>query len=162
MRTRKIKISPGCRRSQSLKTGTSACAWRIFLRARSRSTMTLTTRKTRWCLSFYRSFTIPWLRVIAKIFKGISVGREIVSELAGGALRRRLPRTDQRPASSSQGEYCVFVSRSLNISGCCVAVSQVKTRCLTVRCKSLPREDNCGNSRDVCLKTILVTQVRIP
>ena len=41
--------------SQSLKTGASA--WRIFLRARS--TMTLTTSKTRWCLSFIASLQVP-------------------------------------------------------------------------------------------------------
>ena len=49
--------------------------------------------------------------------------------------------------SSSPGESCAFVLRRLKIGGCCVAVSQVRSKRVTMLCLNLLREDRGVNSR---------------
>ena len=69
----------------------------------------------------------------------------------------------QRATSSSPGESCAFVLRRLIIGGCCVAVSLVRSKCVTVLCMSLLREDRGVNGRVlfffVCVKMIIVSRV---
>ena len=55
--------------------------------------------------------------------------------------------TNLPATSSSPGESCAFVLRRLKIGGCCVAVSQVRSKCVTVLRMSLLREDRGVNSR---------------
>ena len=77
------------------------------------------------------------------------------------AERLRLSPIHQRATSSSPGESYAFVLRRLKIGGCCVAVSQGRSKCVTVVCMSLLREDRGVNSRFffVCVKMILVSRV---
>ena len=111
--------------------------------------------------SFIAAFQVPgwgYLRRYSKAFEqAVKLSRTQRAERCAAASSCHRLTNVQRLLH----KVSVFVLRSLNFSGCCVAVSQVRTRCLTVRCKSLLREDKCGNSRGVCLKTILVSQVRI-
>ena len=72
---------------------------------------------------------------------------------SGGALRSSP--VHQRATSSSPGECCAFVLRRLKIGGCCVAVSQVRSKCVTVLCMSLLRKDRGVNSRVVFIITII-------
>ena len=65
----------------------------------------------------------------------------------------------QRATSSSPGESCAFVLRRLKNGGCCVAVSQVRSKCVTVLCMSLLREDRGVNSRVFFVCMILVSRV---